>query len=109
MAMKIPVIFVNGSLGVICDEDMDEMLDKKLIVAFQRSSGLTIVGRDEVRSNRGAGNGSWRDRKYRQRPREEVIFLPRRTMLPSSSSYEIMEKRIGAALPEEVPIAVNKR
>jgi hypothetical protein len=107
--MMIPVIFVNGSLGVICGDDLDEMLDKKLIVAFQRSSGLTIVGRDELRSHRGDGFGSWRDRKYSQRPRKEVVFLPRRTMLPSPSAYEIMEERMETALPEELPIAVNQR
>lgn len=86
MAMKIPVVFVNGSLGVICGEDLDEMLDKKLIVAFQRSSGLAIVGRDETRSARGYGSGSWRDRKSRQRPREEVILLPRRIMIGTEQS-----------------------
>ncbi|MGD0585177.1 MAG: GSU3473 family protein [Oryzomonas sp.] len=107
--MKIPVIFVNGSLGVICDADLDEMLAKKLIAAFQRSSGLAIVGRDEVRSNRGNGNGSWKDRKKNQRPREEVIFLPPRTKFQPSFAYEIMEKRIETALPKEVPIAANQR
>jgi len=107
--MRIPVIFVNGSLGVICGEDLDEMLDKKLIVAFQRSSGLTVVGRDELRSNRVNGIGSWKDRKKNQRPREEVIFLPQGKMLQSSFAYEMTEERIEATLPEELPIAVNQR
>jgi hypothetical protein len=107
--MKIPVIFINGTLGVICGEDLDEMLAKKLIAAFQRSSGLAIVGRDELRSNRGDGNGNWRDRKKNQRPNEEVIFLPPRKMFPSSLALGFAEKRIEAELPEEVPIAVNQR
>ena len=107
--MKIPVLFLNGSLGVISGEDLDEMLDKKLIAAFQRSSGLAIVGRAEVRSNRGNGKGSWRDRKNNQRPREEVIFLPQRTMLKPLFAFEMAEMMIEAALPDELPIAVNQR
>lgn len=107
--MKISVIFVNGSLGVICGEDLDELLDKKLIVAFQRSSGLVIVGRDEIRNNRVGGNRSWRDRKKDHLPREDAIILPQLTMLRSSFAYEITQKRIDAALPEELPIAVNQR
>lgn len=107
--MKIPVFFVSGSLGVICDEDLDEMLAKKLIAAFQRSSGLAVVGRDEFRSNRGEGNGSWRDRKNNRQPREEVVFPRPRTMLRPSFAYEMAEKRIEATLPQELPIAVNQR
>jgi hypothetical protein len=86
MVMKIPVIFINGSLGVICGEDLDEMLEKKLIVAFQRTSELAIVGRDELRSNRGDGNGSWRNRKKNQRPREEVIPIPNQSGIVVGSS-----------------------
>ena len=107
--MKIPVLFVNGSLGVICDEDLDEMLEKKLIAAFQRSSGMAIVGWDEVRNNRGNGNGSWKDRKKNQRPREEVIFLPPRTMLQPSFASGMAQERIEATLLEELPIAANQR
>ena len=107
--MRIPVIFINGSLGVISGEDLDEMLDKKLIVAFQRSSGLAIVGRDEVRNRRGDGNGSWRNRKNNQLQREEVLFLPQRPMFQPSFAYGMAQKRIEAALPKELPIAANQR
>lgn len=107
--MKIPVIFINGTLGVICGEDLDEMLEKKLIVAFQRTSGLAIVGRDELRIGRADGKGSWKNRKNIQRPREEVIFLPQQTMLQSSLAFGLAKKRIEATLPEELPIAVNQR
>ena len=61
--MKISVMFLNGSLGAICADDLAELLEKNVIVAFQRSSELAIVGKDELRSNRIHGQGSWRDRK----------------------------------------------
>lgn len=61
--MKIPVIFVNGSLGSVRVEDLNELLDKKVLVAFQRLSGWAIVGKDELRSDRFDDQGSWRDRK----------------------------------------------
>ena len=109
MVMKIPVIFINGTFGAICGEDLDEMLEKKLIVAFQRASGLTIVGRDELRSNRGDGNGSWRNRKNNHRPPEKVIFLPQRAECQSLFVYDVTRKRIVGALTKELPIAVNQR
>jgi hypothetical protein len=79
--MKIPVMFVNGSLGAVCTDDLDEMLEKKVIVAFQRSSGLAVVGKDELRSNRSDGNGSWRERKSNRHLREDFILLAPQKMI----------------------------
>lgn len=107
--MKIPVVFANGSLGVVCGEDLDEMLDKKRIVAFQRSSGLAVVGRDEIRDARGGVNGSWRDRKSNRRPREETMFLPQRTIFQPLPAYMMTKKEIEVALFEELPIAADQR
>ena len=106
--MKIPVIFVNGSLGAVCGEDLDELLDKKVIVAFQRSSGLAVIGKDEVRSNRSNGNGSWRDRKNLN-VRENIILVSQRKMLPSSSVFEIIKTGRELALPEKNRRASNSR
>ncbi len=61
--MKIPVIFVNGSVGTIRIEDLDELLEKQVVVGFRRSSGWAMAGKDELRSSRNTGEGSWRDRK----------------------------------------------
>jgi hypothetical protein len=106
--VKIPVLFSNGTLGVLCGEDLDEMLEKKLVVAFQRTSGLAIVGRDELRSNRGDGSGSWKNRKINQQTREKVIFLPQRTKLLSCYAYEMTGKKVDAEPREELPVAVNR-
>jgi len=73
--MKIPVMFINGSLGAICVEDLDEMIDKNVILAFQRSTGLAIVGKDEVRSRRLEGQGSWRNRKNNLMPPDRTLLI----------------------------------
>jgi hypothetical protein len=78
MEMKIPVMFINGSLGAVCVEDLDEMIDKNVILAFQRSTGLAIVGKDEVRSRRLDGQGSWRNRKNN-------MIIPDRILLVSAA------------------------
>jgi hypothetical protein len=97
MVMRIPVIFINGSSGVICGEDLDELLDRKLIVAFRRSSGVVIVGRDETRGTGGDRNGSWRDRK-----RANVPARGERAML--TGAYVRIEHK-----PVRVPRMENKR
>ena len=61
--MKINVIFVNGALGTVNIEDLDELLEKKVVVGFCRSSGWAMLYKDELRSKRIDENGSWRDRK----------------------------------------------
>ncbi|NVN91213.1 MAG: hypothetical protein HXX11_11520 [Desulfuromonadales bacterium] len=62
--MKIlPVIYVDGSYGSVPQQDLDELLEKNEISSFCRSSGWVHLGKDNLRSNRINGNGSWRDRK----------------------------------------------
>jgi hypothetical protein len=87
---KIPVILISGSLSVTTSEGLDAMLDKKVIMAFQRSSGWAIVGRDELRGKRGAGNGSWKDRKVNLRPTKDLILLPRPTGPATSAVCDLV-------------------
>jgi len=61
--MRVPVIFTDESLGMIRSEELDELLEKGEIIGFRRASGWAMLGTDELRSNRGDQNGSWRDRK----------------------------------------------
>jgi hypothetical protein len=63
MAMKIPVIYINGLAGTISNEDLDSLLKMKVIKSFQRSTGWATVGRDELRKNREDKTGSWKNRK----------------------------------------------
>jgi len=63
MAMNIAVIFADGSYGTILIQDLNELLEKKAIMSFCRSSGWVVPGRDELRSNRADEKVSWRDRK----------------------------------------------
>jgi hypothetical protein len=63
--MKIPVILVNGWSGSISCGELDAMLEIRMVAAFLRAAGWAVVGRDELRGARGAGGGSWRDRKAR--------------------------------------------
>ena len=82
--MKISVMFINGSLGAICSNDLAELLERNVIVAFQRSSGLAIVGKDELRSNRINGHGSWRDRKSNHVLHESVRLISSQNILKSA-------------------------
>lgn len=107
--MKIPVMFINGSLGEVSTEDFGEMLDKKVIVAFQRSSGLTIVGKDELRGNRSDENGSWRERKSNRNVRDNVIQFSRQAMLQSLATYEIPQNRRELGLQEKKQLVSNLR
>ena len=64
--MKIPVIFASGAVGTILIQDLDDLLQKKIVVGFCRSSGWAVISRDELRSDRVDKNGSWRDRKHKR-------------------------------------------
>ena len=61
--MRIPVIYVNGSLGTASTQSLDELIKMNVIIGFCRSSGWVTVDKDELRSNRVDEKGSWRDRK----------------------------------------------
>ncbi|NVN91733.1 MAG: hypothetical protein HXX11_14185 [Desulfuromonadales bacterium] len=61
--MRVPVIFSDESWGTIQGDQLDELLERRLIIGFRRASGWAMVGKDELRSNRGDHSGSWRDRK----------------------------------------------
>jgi hypothetical protein len=87
---KIPVILISGSLSEITSEGLDALLDQKAVMAFQRSSGWAIVGRDELRGTRGAGNGSWKDRKAKLRPARELVLLPRPTGPATSAVCDVV-------------------
>jgi hypothetical protein len=87
---KIPVILISGSFSETNSEGLDAMLDQKAVMAFQRSSGWAIVGRDELRGVRGAGSGSWKDRKGNPRPARDLVLLPRRKGPATSAVGEVI-------------------
>jgi len=65
--MRIPVMYINGTVGEIRVQELDELLELKVISSFRRASGWATVGRDEVRHSRVDDGGSWRDRKNNRR------------------------------------------
>jgi len=50
-------------MGMIRAQNLDELLELKIISSFRRASGWATVGRDELRGSRPGDLGSWRDRK----------------------------------------------
>lgn len=60
------VIYKDGTIGYIREQDLDELLSRRQIHRFLRSSGWVTVGRDEIRNSR-KDTGSWRDRKSNRR------------------------------------------
>ncbi len=64
--MKISVIYKNDTLGMVSVHELNELLEKNAISGFRRSSGWTVVGKDELRNSRINDSGSWKDRKISQ-------------------------------------------
>jgi hypothetical protein len=56
--MKIPVIFADGTPGVVNAEEIGALLMKRALLSFRRSDGWVRIGMDPLR---GSGSG----RKYR--------------------------------------------
>lgn len=83
--MGISVLFVDGSSGVLSKEELDEMLNNNRIVSFWRSSGLAIVGRDELRVSKNR-EGSWRDRKSLRRPQKILMVVAKEVASPAGNA-----------------------
>jgi len=62
--MKIPVIFVDGTPGVVGAEDLESFLLKRRVLSFRRSCGWVRVGKDPLRS---AGNKKTYEGKERRK------------------------------------------
>jgi hypothetical protein len=70
--MKISVIYLNGSAGAVSSDELDELLQENLLLAFRRSDGWAKAGVAEVRNPVRASGSSWKDRKSLARQRALV-------------------------------------
>jgi hypothetical protein len=70
--MKISVIYQDGSTGAVIDDELDELVREKAILAFRRSDGWAMVGAAAVRDPVRASGSSWKDRKALARQRALV-------------------------------------
>ncbi|NVN92689.1 MAG: hypothetical protein HXX11_19125 [Desulfuromonadales bacterium] len=61
--MKIPVIYKDGTYGVVDSNELEDLLQHECLLSFQRSSGWVKVGADELRDRSGMQSSSWKDRK----------------------------------------------
>ena len=50
--MLIRVMYADGRLGMINQQLLDRMVDRKLVSGILRSEGWAIVGRDKIRGHR---------------------------------------------------------
>ncbi len=67
--MIVPAIFSNASPTFVRTEELDELLQKKALLAFRRADGWVMVGVDEMRDPGGRRGSSWKDRKTLSRDR----------------------------------------
>lgn len=49
--MMIPVMYKDGSKHLVTARFLDQLLSSNQILAFRRSSGWVVVGRDPTREN----------------------------------------------------------
>jgi hypothetical protein len=68
--MNMSVIVSSGFPKIVNSEDLDELLQKNIILAFHRSDGWVRVGFDEIREPSGRKGTSWKDRKTLLRQRK---------------------------------------
>ena len=50
--MHIKVIYPDGSTGWVESAGLDDLIDRREIVAFERSNGLAWIARDPLRKKR---------------------------------------------------------
>jgi hypothetical protein len=60
--MKIPVIFIDGTPGVVGDEELESFVRMRRIFSFHRSDGWVQVSKDSLRdpSNKNTFEGKER-------------------------------------------------
>jgi len=46
--MKIPVIFIDGTPGVVSAEELDSYIEKRRILSFHRSEGWVRITEKEI-------------------------------------------------------------
>ncbi|WP_223922978.1 GSU3473 family protein [Geobacter sp. AOG2] len=61
--MKIPVIFIDGTPGVVGAEELDSFVQKRRILSFRRSDGWVRVSRDPVREPSSKNTYEGKDRR----------------------------------------------
>ena len=47
--MQMPVVFVNGEIGTVTKDILDDSIRGQKVIAFLRSSGWVHIGRDSIR------------------------------------------------------------
>lgn len=50
--MQIKVIFADGSTGWVDSSSLDDLIDSREIIAFERSNGLAWLAKDPIRKKR---------------------------------------------------------
>ena len=50
----IAVVFPNGRQAQVTAEELDELIEKKVIVSFRRATGWAVLGPDPIRAGRPA-------------------------------------------------------
>ncbi|MHB8122136.1 MAG: GSU3473 family protein [Desulfuromonadaceae bacterium] len=61
--MIVPAILSNASSNFVSTDELDELLQRKALLAFRRSDGWVMVGVDEMRDPLARRGSSWKDRK----------------------------------------------
>ncbi len=62
--MKIPVIFIDGTPGVVGDEELESFVRKRRILSFRRSDGWVRVNKDSLRDP--SNNNSYKGKERRK-------------------------------------------
>ncbi len=55
--MQIPVIYYDNTPGAVNPDELERLIQKRLIIAFRRSNNWVRVGRDAVRGTGGRYSG----------------------------------------------------
>ncbi|SNB44975.1 GSU3473 family protein [Geobacter sp. DSM 9736] len=56
--MQIKVIYSDGATGWVESGALDDLIDRREIIAFERSNGLAWIARDPIRRKRRSGKES---------------------------------------------------
>jgi hypothetical protein len=52
--MKIPVIFIDGTLGVVSEDELDSYIEKRRILSFRRTDAwVRVTDKDVLRGSSG--------------------------------------------------------
>jgi hypothetical protein len=62
--MKIPVIFIDGTVGVVGDDELESFIQKRRILSFRRSDGWVRIPWDTIRD--ASGKNAYRGKERRK-------------------------------------------